>query len=769
MFINFESFLLSYFSILGILVTLLSISSSLSKEVKFDLIKKYLIFDVKNSFFIFFLIFILALGVVFQNSEIESMYLILLLINLIITSIISINFFINLNEKSILDKIITTKINNIEKLNEILNDLKDNFFYTSFNSSKLNKEKLNVIKKLLRKTFSNEKYRGEVKEQIFYDGEFKEILFDNKNLNEWVDFIYKLRAENGFNDIDYVFFIEDFLFEILKLNFINSKSFSPNLNTSSLYLKEGIDLKLINKFKTEKENKNLIKNFNSLLSLKINQIKNLCLIVLDLNINSKDKLRYIETQLESLYSIMSGFKYFNSDFDSFEGNYNSFLNLESKKDKTKNDEKILENIRLKQDIINFSKKNLELSKLEIMYKILFLIDKKDLSSEFFIIALKIKDSIIESSPEYYFKSVDFDFENKFLFYKIDFRNFASSSFQNLINFIKFKLIFELNNYLAGESFDFQSYQKEEFMNPNGEKYLIEIEKLNFFDIQKFFKNISEKELKSFKKKSKEEVSKLIKKYSQEELNYIIQTPIKNSSKTKESQYKIFKEIELFNNFLNSFFEINKKPNQTQKSDLWGINILESKDWFLEDTFNKNIGLATSMVSENLTRDYTLNKIKRINKSIADKYDSEFVVEDLYNDLKINLIETKKEYILFINKDFNLYDFPNFERNRKYPYYSGEIDINNSKIYIFEMYHFNSSLLVEKGEIFMNSYKNIIEENKGLYVKIKTLEESEIQEIVNSSSNNIKTREEAQKLVNIKVLEKFDITRKNNSKIIKLIK
>ncbi|MFP4402602.1 MAG: hypothetical protein ACLFPL_05225 [Candidatus Nanoarchaeia archaeon] len=666
-------------------------------------------------------------------------------------------------------------------LPENLNDFVDNFFYIKDNQQELIMETEFLFKFI--QIYLDLDLGYNYLDSLFFSNDKVGLIFKFENLNQKIsshdyyrrlvtEFFYDLRIKYREN-LEKILQIESYFDRTLTIFLESSNSYSFTISSFSLNSQEIMTLiDHENSFVLENEDKNKVLLFSRLLNQKINQIKENCMLILSLDIEERYKKKYLENNMSSLYQLFNPFTYFNSEFNSFHGDNNAFLNLKNKKNKTESDKKILEIVELKQKIIDKAKQNLEFAKLELMYKILLQIDEQELSNMFFETSLKIKNSPIERNL--YYKNIDFDFDRRFLFDKLDFTHFSSAfGGINSINYIKYKLIFECDNFIKGLDLEFEKYSKEEFMEPNDKKIGNNIKELNFGTVQRFLPSLTKSKFSSFKKKAKSEVKRLIEKYKQDETNYICEARIDESSKTKETQEKVKNGIEDFNLFLASIFELRKKSNKSiNDKSLFGINKLEKKDWFLEKTYNQNISLGTVMVGENLTKDYIQGKFDYIHNSLIKQLNSneeEFIVQNLYTDLKNTLIKRGKEYILFLNRDFNTYDFPLLERHNKFRFYLGEIEINSSKVHIFDKYHLEKSLLIEKSEFEIIQYNNVIENNDGLFVKITNLEENEIQDIINSGSNTLNTREEVETHVKIRILEKFEVKRRNKSKIITLVK
>lgn len=154
-----QQYLLLYFTVLGILVTLISITTSLTKEIRQNLIIKYYLKNLEIRVFIIWFVSTFVITYIFYFYESQYLDLFIyatLLITFLWTTKIAISFTVNLNRKYFYEKVINEfkkevkQTKNLRKPNSELNqnraqfksidDFIQNLFYAEMNNSDFTEE-----------------------------------------------------------------------------------------------------------------------------------------------------------------------------------------------------------------------------------------------------------------------------------------------------------------------------------------------------------------------------------------------------------------------------------------------------------------------------------------------------------------------------------------------------------------------------------------------------------------------------------------------------
>lgn len=193
---TYFEFVIFYISLLGLLVTLFAISTSLSKDLKYSLIKKYIF---NSSFLIYyfssFLLFF-VLGVVsymFENSFFLYFQNIVVVFMFLLTSCFIIIFFWKNLDKNVLYEKLRKKILSLKdkaKRVEILRDILSNLEFVKNERNYLPREEFEFLKDIVKKEYDilDEKRNLDVEflDKLLNNEQFLDIFqnyFENLNLN----------------------------------------------------------------------------------------------------------------------------------------------------------------------------------------------------------------------------------------------------------------------------------------------------------------------------------------------------------------------------------------------------------------------------------------------------------------------------------------------------------------------------------------------------------------------------------------------------------
>ena len=757
-----EIFLVICFTVLGAMVTLISISSSLTKEVRQSLFFNYYIksnFSIifLTAFIVLFLSGIIAAAIRFQGSGILlSVFVVLLFYSSVSVVLV---FVYALNRRWLyrelfkqFKKIIQRKKKARTKAQlKPLDDFVKNLTYIETRSCDFIEE-IDFIKNVSRVALKTN--NGDILDQFF------EQL---KNIED-PRFFGKLRnslrylIQEYFNDLRIVTNLQKIYTGLLIHSFWKTKEFDENLNTDRFTIRYSFDVQYVHTYKKTND-KEWIKDYEGLAVNTINRMFNLCWQIIYLDIRPKYKKRYLTEQIGSMVKIL---EYYNPIHEEdFLENYN---HLKYKEKLSKNEKNSLELVDEKVKIIKDLKEVLWDRVSELFYLILYEIDLGTLQKDFFETIREIF-RIDEFKKQYYSDRVSRDL--KFLNYN-RFQGGAQSIAP--FNFTKYKLLLSLYQYVQTGYLDVAQYSDEHFSQHKVSDFRNQVNGLHPDFVGKCF-DIEMEKLTEFKKKVEKEAGNKVKTLEKNKREYIANTDL------KEEFVKEFKSDckEYWNKnqkFLKRFLKYTEKEGGNKIKNFFRQYTLYDKEWFL-DSFDKTISLYRShgkdfgKIQVESKRKAILSKIdKMLNEESYN--DDKIIIKDLYADLK-KLIVKNKEYFLFYNWDLGkkIIEIPDIkgERDEGIAY---SLEINNSKVHLC-LEKIENSLLFVKDSFILEQFKEGYEDMKEtLVVKIEEIKDKkEIEIIKKNSKGKYKTDEDVKQKVKLKIAEKFNIKRSKGASFVRL--
>ena len=763
---SIKDFVLLQFTILGVIVTLVSITSSLTKEVRQDLIIKYMLRRIGVEWFILYFISSFLIVSVLYFFEIN--YLGCVIFGFVglsfVTSFIFVVFYIyNLRREKFYDILLKKFKKEVKTAKEIyipksilnysrtqyesLEALIKNISYIEKNNSDFIEE-VKILRKILE--YCNEKEKTtylieffdkdviRIKNSSFLEMVilmFNELLYD---LYKKSDEIESLKLAKLYQDRVYKITIN--IFNITK-NFVNST------DVLGLYLKEFFStafLEGIEKTKFEK----YIENFGALISNTINKLYELNKYILNLDLDNNVKKKYLLSQLSYLNNLLEFYNYkypqnFYSDY--YNGNADE-------KEKGLADKKL--------EIIKEKKKELKKVQNVLLYLILYKIGTDEIPKDFFEIAIRIFN--LKDFDKQYYKYVtvdDFEFKNY---------DFFSGGVQVIsrFNYNKYRLIIIFYNYLKTDDIDIMEFEKENFSDGD-HKFENELNNLKEKFVSKYFE-FEKKKFEDFKVlilKKIEEKKKMIEKGKQE---HIIKQPL------EQKYIDIFKkdclkEWEKLQEEIKRFMEITPIDGGNNLKIYYGIYSLYGKKWFIE-SLDETISYDRSS-GEKFGWDQTRNKLENILNLIDKQFDSqkdkEIIVKDLYSDLQDIIKEENEEYCLFYDHNqLNVYDLPNMNWNSR-GYEEARTTINNSTIHFYHS-SIPINLLFKKDSFVLKQYKQGYgKTDMLLVVEIEEITDKKQIERLLKKNPKFKTADDVKENVTIRIAEKFEVERKEDAVLVRL--
>jgi len=494
-----------------------------------------------------------------------------------------------------------------------------------------------------------------------------------------------------------------------------------------------------------------IESFSALISNTILQLFKLNKFIIELNINDIAKKKYLLAELSFLNTIFD--LYGNSDDvtyyfkDFYEHNNNKNIELAVSANN-------------KAEIIRKQKEFLRKKQSEILYLILYKINRKELSKDFFEVAIKIFN--LNDFEKQYYKYIRFD--------DFDFKNydFFSGGVQVIpqFNFNKYRLLVSFYKYLETGTVDIKKFSNENFtvtehsfedeLNNLAEEFIL---KYFQYDKDKFekFKELTLKEI--------EEKKKLIKRNKQE---YIINEQLVDKY-VKKFKKDCEKEWEQLQNELKKFIEIADVDCGKKSKDYFGSYRLYGKEWFIEP-FDKTVSLMRNsgeIFGRNQTSSRLRYILKLIDEHFEDKKEKEFIVKDLYSDLQTLIEQENEEFcLLYDTTDIEIYDIPDLIWNHN-GYEEAILTINNSKIHFYPILS-NKNLLFKKDLFVLKQYKHGYDKiNKPLVIEIEEISDNKEIEKILKKNPKFKTPDDVKENVTIRIAEKFEIERKDDAELIRL--
>lgn len=766
-FVSPENYILSFFTIIGILVTLISISTSLTKQVRQDLITKYIL---KRNFILYYVIY-LCINLLFSVSFFYLNYpidvlLIFYVFMILYTFYFVARFILTLNRNTLYDEVLReykkelktqekrkeSKKNMIKSQFESLDTLIKNISFIQISDSDFIEET-----KIIKELFIFSINQG--KEELFipFYNNLVDRISNPKFARQMISLLYELKYV-FFDNLRIIRLLQDLLYNLLFNQFSKIKELDKTLNTSTLYLKEFMDIRYRDKF--IKCDINELDEFETLFNNTINRITALCELILNIDIDDKIRYSYFLEQIGNLNKLFEEYKHIHQiDFDS---NYYSLI---AKNNKTESEKELISLIDRKIKIIEKQKNNVKKEELDLLYLIMYYTENNKLDKRFFNIVVKLYNS--EKFSELYYNSYE-AFNSKLDSFNYDWFNGGAQGIAPF-NKIKYNLVISYYNYVENNFLDLSNFSKEFYGEHTRYNFESEMNSLTW-DFLNLFLKCDENNLKKFKKEALKNIKEQKKKYSQDEIKYIVETPLKSEfvEKFKEDCKKSWDELQ---EYLKKIFSIEYKDNEQNKiKNFFGIYKLFEKKWFL-DSFDKNIGYARdtgNMFGRDQTHSKKVNIVNKIDETFNPKRDKEVIIDDLFINIKNN-VEDGKEYYLFHNSKIDIYQLPNLTWIRDY-WQKAELKINNSKIHIFFI-HSNNTIMFKKGDFSLIQYNQGFEDrNEKLITDVELLTtDIEIQDIINSNQNSYKTADEVKQLVKIRIAEKFEIKRNDCAKIIRFVR
>ena len=754
-----EIFLVICFTVLGAMVTLISISSSLTKEVRQSLFFNYYI---KSNFSIIFLIAfivlflsgIIAAAIRFQGSGILlSIFVVLLFYSSVSVVLV---FVYALNRRWLyrelfkqFKKIIQRKKKTCTKSQlKPLDDFVKNLTYIETRSCDFIEE-IDFIKNVSRVALKTN------------NGDMLDQFFDQLKNIEDPRFFSKLRnslrylIQDYFNDLRIVTNLQKVYTGLLIHSFWKTKEFDENLNTDRFTIRYSFDVQYVHTYKKTND-KEWIKDYEGLAVNTISRMFNLCWQIIYLDIRPKYKKRYLTEQIGSMVKIL---EYYNPIHE--EDFLENYSHLKYKEKLSKNEKNSLELVDEKVKIIKDLKEVLWDKVSELFYLILYEIDLGTLQKDFFEIIREIF-RIDEFKKQYDSYKVSRDL--KFLNYN-RFQGGAQSIAP--FNFTKYKLLLSLYQYVQTGYLDVAQYSDEHFSQHKVSDFRNQVNGLHPDFVGKYF-DIEMEKLTEFKKKVKKEADNKVKTLEKNKREYIANTDLKEEFVNK-FKYDCKEYWNKNQKFLKMFLKYTEKEGGNKIKNFFGQYIPYDKKWFL-DSFD-NIGLY-----RNHGKDFGKIQVESKRKAILSKIDKmlneesynddKIIIKDLYVDLK-KLIVKDKEYFLFYNWDLDkkITQIPEIKRERDEGI--AYLEINNSKVYLC-LERIENSLLFEKDSFILEQFKEGYESRKEPFVvEVEEFKDKkEIQDII-KSNDKFKTEEDVKQRVKIRTAEKFNIKRSKGASFVRL--
>lgn len=740
-----QDFLITYFTILGILVTLISISSSLTKEIRQDLILKHYL---KNGFVKGYIGFVslsfIAVSIIYYLNVkyLNLIVFVLFIILFIYTLVFSILFILNLN-RSWFYKII------IKSFRKEINSKKDhrteisllNYSHTQFKSLDALISNISYVEKSSGDFIEETKAIKEIVEECISSNKVDEVLqrffeydviriYDKNFFNNLIAMFYELKRKYH-NNLPLIRRLQDLLFIVARENFRKAKGMDAKLNTTSLYLREFLDIRYLDTFKETTEIR-WLNDYNLLISNTINKIFGICDFILLLDMDQNIKKKYFSSQVEDFSKI-----------------------LEYYRNNTPYEQEDSEAENLKQEILNNQKEYLNKKKLELIYKILYSIEKEEISKSFFEIALNLYNLKEVNTKYYQFPEIE----------SLDWINYnrLEGGAQTIprFNFDTYRLLISFYKYQKDNSFDIANFEKENFLDNSFED---ELSKLNEEFLDKYFP-INKLKLSKFKKEILKEIKKKKDWISKEHQRHIIASLMKDEyiNQFKEDCKKSWEKIQ---EQISEFVKIKMVEGGKDKEEIFQQYTTFPREWFL-DSFHKTVGLSRHNGGDfgDAQGRSKLNKIiEEINNSFNKKKDKEIVLKDVISDLN-KIIKKGKEYYLFYNSTLDIYKIPSLDYNRT-RFETANLKLNDSVIHLcYANVPFN--ILIEENSFILKQYSQGFEDiQEQLVVKIEDLTDNDVKEIM-KKNKKYENKDKVKERVKIRIAEKFELERTAGATITRL--
>jgi hypothetical protein len=584
-------------------------------------------------------------------------------------------------------------------------------------------------------------------EEFFKEAEFnrKPVLDIEELLNVEISGLYEQKTL-FFKSPAIIAKLQDRLTFFLIRYFRRFDYFNPQLNTAGLYIKEFLDVRYKETY-LKSDDPTWIEEYQTLVTNTITNMFKICRSIIELNIADNLKQQYLVTQLEDLNQVLDHYSYLRgSDFlkDYYDKNTDD-------SEKQQADKKI--------EFINKQKVFLKEKQSDLFYIILYNIDEKDLSNDFFDIALKIYN--LEGFENQYYKYEKFD-----KLYWLNYDEFSGGAQINSpFNFTRYKLLISFYKFMNNGIMDIENFDNEFFIN-SYHSLQNEVDSLDEKFVSKYFDYGDDESLINFKKMVFAKVEEKKASIKNEKQNYIADTPPKKEyvdmfiSDCKEEWQKIQSQIL-------KFMKLEEIEDDHSVESPFGQYFLYDKKLLL-DPFEKNVAFSrdSGKYFGKLQGDSKLRAIiNSISESFDENKDREVYVKNIISDLS-EVIVPNKDYYLFYNSNLKIYNILDINWNKE-GIEKANLDINNSKIHLCFSNN-TENILFEKESFLLQQYKQGYERiNEPLVVQIETIDNEEDITAILNRDNNYKSERDVKQKVKVRIAEKFDVKRTNAAKLIKL--
>ena len=766
-YISPSEFLLLNFTILGILVTLISISSTLTREVRQGLIKKYYLLSpyVKCYMLILILSFFIIFLLSYYNDPFNNMIALtqaLFALLFALTISFTVWYLTSLNRKWLYERIfdnfckeISTKTNRKQRseLNytdtgfESLDHLIQNISYIEKSDDDFIDE-TKIIKKIVVKFIEKDK-----KDllRVFIGQDVRRIRNDSffENLTSM---FYELKFEFRDN-LESVLLFQDLYSGLALSRFFYTKDFNAELNKSGRHLREFSNIMYLQTFRSTDDQK-WISQYTILLSTTIDRIYDVCMGIIGLDLPTEIKKKYLFSQLSELNKVL---EYYHSDESEF---CEKYFELKWKKDASKTELALVTLAEQKKALIDKSFDYLADKEINILYIVLYLIEKGDLPRTFFDISFRIYK--LDGVAKRYYKHTTFDIDAQTLYYRMDKMEAGVQSLPP-IPVDKYRILLSFYNYVQNGEIDIKKFEKENFEPPSSFKQALADLSAKF--LIKYF-DVVVSDFKKFKQAAMKELDENIKAIKKEKRDYVCRTPL-NTKYVQEFKKECATRWKENQDTLSRFLNINHVEGGSDISGFFGMYKLFNKDEFL-DPFYNNEGRITGLgahLGDGQANGKNRKVLELIKESFSSKIDKVIIAKDLYSDLAKEVIPNK-EYFLFYGADLDIYQLPELEWHRD-NLETATLKINNSTIHLCYS-NIPESLMFEKNAYSLTQYKQgYLKIKEPLVIQIDTLDDTDIQKFIDAKT--FETVEEAKQMVKIRIAEKFRVDRLDESKTLLIIK
>jgi len=754
---SFESVVAGYIAIFGILITLISISTVLTKEIRQKLLVKYFIKDHwLLGYFLFYFACLIAVffGFFFSYALEKEVRFVLFILTFGATIGFTVYFILHLNRKHFYSLLLreiesSLKENNGKKLMEAIDDFVGSVNYVKVNNA-LFDEEVEALEKFIDMDIEHQKtpYLG-VSYFLMKIKPFDQHIFDL-----FLDALYNLLGKA--NNIEKRILYQDILNTVIIRVFSTINKFNSAINNSGLHIRQFSDIRTLQVFeKTKSESE--ISAFGKLRENTINDLYKLAYFIINLDIAERIKKNYLLTQLSELNRAMEHLdnyeitrfceKYYDYKFSSVN---------EQEVELAENKMKIVSNLN---ELLQKKRENL-------FFLILYKIEKDELEKTFFEIAMKIyysgdfRDRFLKMQKSKTFDDISFVGYNDF-----------EGGVQSIpsFNYVRYKLLVLLYEYQKNKTAidRFNNLEKEHF-NESAMPLEKEIKKIDRNFVNKYF-DIDEKKLSEYETKLTNLLKERLKKLKKDEDKYLSESLAKKEyiDKFEEDVRKIWVDNQ---KKLGEFIDI-RPTRETEKMLSFGQYRLFPKEWFLE-SFYKNIALSRDAGGE-----FGLGQVRGKNGAIIEKFLEKLSIKDRrkisrqkFSQQLSNLLEAGKTYYLAYGlNELKTYTIDGLNWKR-HDYIEAELTLNDSIIRFLTLHPKNRILLFEEKAIILNqSQYGFKDKREDLFIDIdNTFTKDEISKLTESKSGRKMTKEDIQKTVKIRIAEKFNIEKNEDKKAYEIV-